>query len=297
MVTHNFYFKIKELSSLSLIPVSFFALSVAGCQHTTRDPESSQYLKIAQEMHRGRNYDTALGFYSRILEKNPEDKEARLGIIKMLKETGKTREAVKELQILLKVDPRDQEAQAEMCRLYIDLNQGVDAQRIANDLCEKDPENAAYINLLAVSHDLMGDHSKAQVLYQKALSIDASNLPVQSNLGLSYALSGDSSRSIALLEHVVKRPQATSKDRQNLAVSYALAGLMPKARMLFRKDLSEGETKETLRFLQSIHRKVPTRKQPNHPKPHQPLSKKFLQPSLQKPLSLLRGYNDHKKHI
>ncbi len=251
----DFFFFIKEVKGYALLSVLFFALSVAGCQHTDTSNESSRYLKIAQEMQKDGNYNTAHGFYSQVLEKDPDNKTARIGIARMLKETNRPHEALKELQAALKTDSDNQDLQVEVCRLQIEINQAGEAKKIASSLCEKDPKNPTYLNLLAVSHDLLGEHQEAQDIYQKAITLNPENLRVRSNLGLSYALSGETTKSITLLEEVVNQPHATAKDRQNLAVAYSLAGLTSKAKPLFHQDLSEEDTLQTLRFLQGARSK------------------------------------------
>lgn len=251
----NFFVFFKDIKKSALLCVSFFALSVAGCQHTEEKGESGSYITIARKMHSEKNYNTAHGFYSQALEKDPDNKEARIGIARMLKETNRPHEALKELRTALKTDPNNADLQVEVCRLQIELNQAGEAKKTASSLCEKDPKNPSYLNLLAVSHDLSGEHQQARDVYQKAIALNPDDLHLRSNLGLSYALAGETAKSLTLLEEVAGNPHATAKDRQNLAIAYSLAGLTSKAKPLFLQDLSEEETLETLRFLQGARAK------------------------------------------
>ena len=89
--------------------------------------------------------------------------------------------------------------------------------------------------------DQLGEHERAQRLYDAALKIAPGEPVVLSNLGLSYALSRDLPRAEATLRQGSRHPRADARVRQNLALVLALSGKYQEAEEVARRDLSPAD--------------------------------------------------------
>ena len=108
------------------------------------------------------------------------------------------------------------------------------------------PSNIDLIVGSAVAEDMLGNHEKAQAIYNRLMRENAkSDLSgLRTNLAMSYLLSGQPQKAVDTLKAEAKKPEASAVTRHNLALAYGLLGRMGDA-----KKLLEGEIDEETRLL------------------------------------------------
>lgn len=257
-------FKNKSLLLFSLFVV---ILGQTSCTHTDDTQSSASLLSIAERMRLQGNEKTSSSFYQQVLDQDPKNVEAHIGLGKMLRKNKEYDNALKQFQIAFMHHPNNQDVKIEIVRTYIAMNQGKSAALEMHPLLQDNPKNPLFHNLFAVSLDLQGQHLDAQESYKQSLKLQPDQPQVQSNLGLSLAFSGKYPEAIALLEKVTHSPESTPKDRHNLAIAYALSGDLEKADTIFRVDLDDLSTQENARYFSEIN--VNNKGQPSAPpQPH-----------------------------
>jgi Flp pilus assembly protein TadD len=105
-------------------------------------------------------------------------------------ERGRHREAIKEFQKVILIDPN-----------YVEAYNG-----------------------MGVSYDLLGDFSGAAGSYQKALKLNPGLDYVQNNLGYSYLLQGDFDEAITSFKKAIALNTRGGRFHNNLGLAYALKG-------------------------------------------------------------------------
>ncbi len=237
-----------------LLPFSLciLLLSQTSCTRTDNSKSINSLLNIADHMRAQGNEKTSSSFYQQVLDKDPKNLKAHIGIGKMLRGNKEYDAALKQFQIALMHHPDTQDVQAEIVKTYIMMNQGKSAALETRSLTQKDPQNPSFHNLFGISLDLQGKHLEAQKFYRQSLKLQTDQPRVQSNLGLSLALSGNYQEAITLLEQVTRHSLSTPKDRHNLAIAYAVSGDLEKAESTFRIDLDEIKAQENVRYLSEL---------------------------------------------
>jgi Flp pilus assembly protein TadD len=103
------------------------------------------------------------------------------------------------------------------------------------------PSDIDLLSGAGVANDMLRRHAAAQVLYLRALALnaEADGGAVRTNLSMSYILSGKPREAIKLLEKIATKPDADATQRHNLALAYGLLNYHTKARNLLKGELSE----------------------------------------------------------
>jgi Flp pilus assembly protein TadD len=97
--------------------------------------------------------------------------------------------------------------------------------------------------------DQLGEHDRAQQIYQAALKIAPGEPTVMSNLGLSLALSKRLPEAERVLREAVSTGRGDARIRQNLVLVLGLQGRFAEAETLARQDLGPAEAAATVAYL------------------------------------------------
>ena len=97
--------------------------------------------------------------------------------------------------------------------------------------------------------DQLGEHARAQQLYQAALKLAPGEPTVMSNLGLSLALSRQLPEAERVLQEAVASGRGDPRVRQNLVLVLGLQGRFGDAETLARQDQSPAEAAATIAYL------------------------------------------------
>lgn len=85
-------------------------------------------------------------------------------------------------------------------------------------------EDAALLNKIGVTHEMLGDGDAAQRYFRQSLALHPDGLTARNNLALSLGVSGNYDEALTEMEKVVATPGAGERHYANLAFLYGLSG-------------------------------------------------------------------------
>ena len=97
--------------------------------------------------------------------------------------------------------------------------------------------------------DQLGEHARAQQIYQSALKLAPNEPTIMSNYGLSLALSRNLPEAERILSEAVASERADARVRQNLVLVLGLQGRFGEAETLARRDQSPAEAAAAIAYL------------------------------------------------
>ena len=232
-------------------------LALGGCADTSggdRKMLPETLALTAATTEQSGNYATAAIQYQNLLDRQPENRDALLGLARNLRYTGNAKLAAGELLKAPGVTAGDAGILLELGKAQIAMGNAKDAVRHLQSAREKDSGNWDVFGTLGVGFDLLKSYGKAQEAYSKALTLSPGNLSVLNNMAISLALSGNIDAAISTLEDAPISIRRMPQVRQNLALFYALKGNLKKAETLSKLDLSEADARNNLAVFNRLRR-------------------------------------------
>ncbi|MDJ0521012.1 MAG: tetratricopeptide repeat protein [Planctomycetota bacterium] len=155
-------------------------------------PAASHYLDLENGIEKleAGDYDAALGFFQRALEKDPEFSRAHVNLGMILAERGKVDEAIRHYRRALAVNPR---------------------------------LPMAHVNL-GFALSLKGKQDEAIARYREALRIDPDHVLAHNNLGYALLQEKDFKAALGHLERAVELDPQHRRARHNLALALTRTG-------------------------------------------------------------------------
>jgi Flp pilus assembly protein TadD len=198
---------------------------LAGCATTYRTTDPAYQLRLAMATHLANQGDWAGAYLTAdALCRDAPDGRARLLRARALRHTGATDEAEPALRDLVRDEPRNAAAHAELAvllertrRTEEALAHHAEALRL-----ERSPR---YLNNMGFALHLRGRSREAVPLLEEALRLDPADARLRNNLGFALAGTGDFPRAARQLELAGTKAQA----RNNLGLAYERAGNLARA--------------------------------------------------------------------
>jgi tetratricopeptide (TPR) repeat protein len=195
----------------------------------------------------------AIDFYKKAFELDPKSPVIGERLAEMYWKAQRTRDAIAEVQEILKHHPDDVPARRLLARIYLrslgDLSAGVGQSEVAGKAIEQykeiyrlDPSDTESALWLARLHRLRNEHDQAESVLRGILKIDPENEQAVEQLTQLLLDEGKSADAVALLEGMNSRtPSATLLDL--LGDAYTQTKDLPKAEQAYRKavDLDPSE--------------------------------------------------------
>lgn len=239
-------------------------LFLSGCSSnsilslgTEGQKTSKSLLKVARNLSQSGDSATASRMYRQVLTLDPENEEATLEYVFLLRKRGQIDDALDLAKAYALKKPSCPRITKEIGILYLAKNTPKEARPYLQKALKKNPEDPDLLNALGVSHDLEGRHRHAQGYYNKVLSLKPDAPSAQANKALSLALQGAHDKALPLLEARAKSRDATPQDRENLALVHGLAGRYEKASNLYYADkLSRLEVQRNIAYLQMLRKNM-----------------------------------------
>ena len=124
------------------------------------NPSPHMLLLLVKSQIGLRQYEKAAENLKKILELDPDNVQALVGLYEVLSETGENEEALKVLSMLEEAAPNPRLA-FEKARLFNRLGKNKEAIEVLNQLREKDPKDPGVLGLRAAIHLEMKDYANA----------------------------------------------------------------------------------------------------------------------------------------
>ncbi len=208
------------------------------------------------------DYQAAVVYYARLLEREPENPVLIAGLSRSLRLVRQPAQAKGYVDKGLLVNKDHPLLLAELGKAQLAMGDSMDAIETLSKADTVSPDVWETILALGVAFDRIGMYDQSERRYKRAMKLTPKNINVLNNYALSLAQAGQFEKATAMLEEAAGLPDATSKVRQNLAMMYALQGEMGKAEGLLRRDLTEEAANENLAY----YRDVQTQKRGGLPK-------------------------------
>lgn len=239
-------------------------LALAGCQSmpgSDTDVINQTLARSAYSSEANGEYEVAAHQYRSLLDRQPDNRAARLGLARNLRYSGNTKTAVQTLMEVGADKSDDMELLLELGKAKIALTKAEEAIGHLKNAARIGPENWDVFVTMGIGYDLLQSYDKAWTAYGKALELSPGNGPVLNNMAFSAALNGKLDLAIKILEDAPLPVRRTPQVRQNLAFFYGIRGDMKKAGNLAVMDLDKEAVRNNLavfsRFRKTGNRRTP----------------------------------------
>lgn len=182
-------------------------------------------------------------------EANPKDRNAAFNYARALRALDQNAQALAVLQGAVLVHSSDREMLGAYGRSLSDNGRLKEADEVLSRAHAPERPDWRILSAQGVVADQLGDHPRAQQLYQAALRIAPGEATVMSNLGLSLALSRQLPEAERVLREAVAAGRSDPRVRQNLVLVLGLQGRFGEAETLARQDQSPAEAAATIAYL------------------------------------------------
>jgi tetratricopeptide (TPR) repeat protein len=215
-------FRLRFVRSAVLLAAA--ALLASGCRSRELD---KGYACLALG-----DYPLAIRFLSALVEKGPEDFQARLGLGKALLQKAVAEgdsaafaqalmqfEACRTLGATADLNGLLADAYTENARIRLGRRDTAGALGAVAKAMERDPSGTRPLNLAGIIYGKLGDAGKAQALFERALRLDSADASAHFNAGM---LDWQAGRFPQAHEHWMKALRAMPQD-EDVLYWYALA--------------------------------------------------------------------------
>lgn len=237
-----------------VVALFLIGVSLTGCGSVNkmkrmfgRNEKAESLYRVALRARMGGNPESAIKFYTKVLEEDPDMAKAYLGLAEAYIDM-KLLDAA-EINLKKAVAKKAQKDRVAYLRGKCYLLRGnlpaakAQFSKYRTDDC---------MNALGAVYDNIGDHAKAQQLYKQVIVSNPKYIDAYNNMGLSLMLVDDYRNAIFYLENACTLPDANATYRGNLALAYGLSGQFSKARAVYAQDYDGEELEQKIAYLEDI---------------------------------------------
>ncbi len=233
------------------------ALALGGCQ----SPSGNETEIIVQSLSRSASslevkgaYEAAANQYHSLLDHEPGNRAARLGLARNLRYSGDPNSAVQVLMQIGADKSDDVGLLLELGKAKIALAKAKEAIGHLKNALKAGGEDWEVYAVMGIGYDLLQSYDQAWTTYGKALKLSPGNGPVLNNMAISAALNDKLDIAIKILEEAPLPVRRTPQVRQNLAFFYGIRGDMKKAGNLAKMDLDKEAVRNNLAIFSRFHK-------------------------------------------
>ncbi len=232
------------------LAVGLAALALAGCQSrgglgditgsigkTTAQPRSPADWHAESERW-GKRYDA-----------NPKDRDAAFYYARALRALDQNAQTLAVLQNAVLTHSNDREMLGAYGRSLADNGRLREADEVLSRAHSPERPDWRILSAQGTVADQLGEHARAQQIYQAALKIAPNEPTVLSNLGLSLALSRQLPEAERVLREAAAAGGGDPRVRQNLVLVLGLQGRFTEAETLAKQVQSPAEAAATIAYL------------------------------------------------
>ncbi len=213
---------------------------------------SDSFLSAARASESAGDYLSAAGYWQSLLDRDPSDLEAAVGLADNLRRLGQYGYAINVLNDALGYHPDDPRLLSLLGRALVAEGNATAALDPLQRSVAIDPGIWETQAALAVAYGMLGELARSNEANMRALAASPDNPKVLNNMGLQAAMQGDLDGAIELLERASRGDEADSKIRLNLALLLAYRGDIDEAEGLVREELSGEEAEQNIAFFRSL---------------------------------------------
>jgi Flp pilus assembly protein TadD len=182
-------------------------------------------------------------------EANAKDRDAAFYYARALRAQEQHAQALAILQGATLAFPNDLELLGAYGRSLADNGKLREADDVLSRSHSPEKPDWRILSAQGTVADQLGEHERAQQIYQAALKIAPGEPTVMSNLGLSLALSKHLPEAERVLREAAGSNRSDVRVRQNLVLVLGLQGRFGEAESVARQDQSPTEAAQTIAYL------------------------------------------------
>ena len=188
-----------RLARLAILSVLAAALVACG----GAEDRKARHQERGDALFAEGNYDKARIEYKNVLQIDPKDVKARVGLAQTLEKLEQWREAVGHYRAAVEADPQNLQARVQLGRLFLLGNALDEADKLAGEALALSAGSADALALRGGVKMRRGDVDGAIADGDAALKSDPANTHALSLLASAYANKGDAGKATELLERAV----------------------------------------------------------------------------------------------
>ncbi|MBJ7222718.1 MULTISPECIES: tetratricopeptide repeat protein [unclassified Brenneria] len=231
-------------------------ISLAGCVVPPHADKTAQRhatmgesdLRIAASALHSGDLNVALPIYSRLIERQPDNASAWLGMADIHFLSGELGAASKAYATAQRLEPENIDAQLGQARVLVRQRNLTAAIARFQSILSHFPNHPLALSGLGVSYDLADDPDRAQSTYRRGLSLHPDDSALRTNLGLSLALNGKPREAINVLLGDSGVSGKLPQERDNLALAYGMLGRDDAAEEILMSNQSRSAVEDNLAF-------------------------------------------------
>ena len=233
------------------LAVGLVALAAAGCQGRggLGDVTGSIGRSQASQPRTASDWQAERDSWAKRYDANPKDRDAAFYYARALRALDQNAQALAVLQNAVLVHQSDRDLLGAYGRSLADNGRLQEADEVLSRAHSPERPDWRILSAQGTVADQLGDHARAQQIYQSALRLAPGEPTVMSNYGLSLALSRKLPEAERVLTEAVNSDRADIRVRQNLVLVLGLQGRFGEAEALARQDQSPAEAAATIAYL------------------------------------------------
>ena len=247
-----------KLLAFNVGSVFLLAAVLGGCAASGNSGDAKQdevviesaLLRAASDAEKKNNFEAAVGYYSRLLQTKPHDREITIALARNLRYVGQSASAADVLSELSKRQPDDEEIMLEHAKALIASGGYNQALALLGGIINANRNNWQAFSAQGIAYDSLKNYKMAEKSFLEALAISPDNPVVLNNLAMSLAQAGRIKKAISTLEQAALINRGSPQIRQNLALLYGISGDKEKAKSLAVMDLDQKEVETNASFYQ-----------------------------------------------
>ncbi len=248
--------------------VAASCLFLAGCETVVisdqqeqlppADPATTQlqiddsFESAAKTSEASGDYLAAAGYWQSLLDREPTNIEASVGLAENLRRLGQYAYATDVLRSALTHNADDPALLSLYGRTLVQSGDAADAVEPLQSAATQDATSWETFAALGVAYGMLDEPEKAGEANLRALALSPGNPKVLNNMGLEAAMDGNLDAGIDFLERAAQHEEADVTVRQNLALLLAYRGDLSRAEQLTRQDLPQDMADRNIAFYRSL---------------------------------------------
>ncbi len=226
------------------------ALALAGCQSRGGLGDVTGSIgQSASQPHSEAGWRAESELWGKRYEASPKDRNAAFFYARALRGLDQNAQALAVLQNAVLVHTADNEMLGAYGRSLADNGRLKEADDVLGRAHTPERPDWRILSAQGTVADQLGEHERAQQIYQTALKLAPGEPTVMSNLGLSLALSRHLPEAEKVLRDAVTAGRADARVRQNLVLVLGLQGRFGEAEQLARQDQGPAEAAAAIAYL------------------------------------------------
>jgi Flp pilus assembly protein TadD len=233
-----------------LAAVALSALALAGCQSRGLGDVTGSIGRSSEAQPRSQTeWRAQSDSWGKRYEANPKDRNAAFNYARALRALEQNAQALAVLQGAVLVHTSDLEMLGAYGRALAENGRLKEAEEVLARAHTPERPDWRILSAQGTVADQLGEHARAQQLYDAALKLAPGEPTVMSNLGLSLALAKRLPEAERVLREAADSPRSDARVRQNLVLVLGLQGRFTEAETLARQDQSMTEAAATIAYL------------------------------------------------